>query len=136
MVEVSHCRSPSVQPAMNNPPLLFRWLGAAGLELSYNGFTLLVDPYLSRVPILRALFCRIKPDEQKVFSRITAADAILVTHSHFDHLMDVPLIAKKFGCPAYGSPNTCSLLERCDAPLSNIRKAAPGDEFSIGPFSV
>jgi L-ascorbate metabolism protein UlaG (beta-lactamase superfamily) len=121
---------------VSTSPPLFRWLGAAGLEFRYNGFTLLVDPYLSRIPVVKVLFCRIKPDEQKVFNQITAADAILVTHSHFDHLMDVPLIAKKFGSPVYGSPNTCSLLERCAVPLSNIRTAAPGDAFSIGPFNV
>lgn len=121
---------------MNPSPPLFRWLGAAGLEINLNGFSLLIDPYLSRIPLFHFLFHKIKPDEPKIFSRIVTANAILVTHSHFDHLMDVPLIANKFKCPVYGSPNTCSLLERCNVSLSNIRKAAPGDEFSIGPFSV
>jgi len=120
----------------NPPPLLFRWLGAAGLEFSYNGFSLLVDPYISRIPLFKFLFGKVKPDEPKIFSKITAANAILVTHSHFDHLMDVPVIAKKFNCPVYGSPNTCALLERCKVPPTQIHTVAPSDEFSIGPFSI
>jgi L-ascorbate metabolism protein UlaG (beta-lactamase superfamily) len=120
----------------NTLSLLFRWLGAAGLEFSYNGFSLLIDPYLSRVSLPRVLFGKLQPDEKKIFCRINAANTILVTHSHFDHLMDVPVVAKKFNCPVYGSPNTCSLLERCGVPPSHIHTVAPGDEFSTGPFQV
>lgn len=115
---------------------LFRWLGAAGLEFIYNDFSLLIDPYLSRISLFQCLFGRIRPAEQKIFSRITAANAILVTHSHFDHLMDVPAIAKKFNCPVYGSPNTCSLLKRCNVPRSQIYQVAAAEEFVIGPFNV
>jgi L-ascorbate metabolism protein UlaG (beta-lactamase superfamily) len=116
--------------------LHFRWLGAAGLEFSLNDFSLLIDPYVSRISLFQFLFGGTTPDEQTIFSRITAANAVLVTHSHFDHLMDVPVIAKRFNCPVYGSPNTCTLLERCEVSPSLIYKRAPEDEFIIGPFNV
>ena len=31
--------------------LSIRWLGVAGYELTYEGQTLLIDPYVSRVPL-------------------------------------------------------------------------------------
>jgi L-ascorbate metabolism protein UlaG (beta-lactamase superfamily) len=123
---------------MNCTPqnFLFRWLGVAGIEFRYCDFSILVDPYLSRISTFRMLFGKAHPNEHRIFSRIISADTVLVTHSHFDHLMDVPVIAKKFKCPVYGSANTCELLKRCDVPVSQIRLVAPDDNLSIGPFLV
>ncbi|MHB8278441.1 MAG: hypothetical protein ACYDIA_12415 [Candidatus Humimicrobiaceae bacterium] len=38
----------------------------------------------------------------------------MVTHSHIDHLMDVPAIINNTGCKVYGSNNTCKLLSYCE----------------------
>jgi L-ascorbate metabolism protein UlaG (beta-lactamase superfamily) len=123
---------------MTTPPLFFtfRWLGVAGLEFKYSDFSLLIDPYVSRISLPKVLFGKVRPNEMEISNRITAANAILATHSHFDHLMDVPVIAKKFNCPVYGSPNTCALLKRCDVPLSSIHEVAPEDDISMGPFHI
>jgi L-ascorbate metabolism protein UlaG (beta-lactamase superfamily) len=121
---------------MNNQPLSFRWLGVAGVEIRYNGFSLLVDPYLSRISLKRFLFCKAVPDEKKILSAIPRADAILVTHGHFDHLMDVPVIAREFMSRIYGSPGTCSLLRRSGVLPAQINEVAPGDDFQAGPFRV
>ncbi len=121
---------------MTNPSFLFRWLGVAGMEFNYDGFTLLIDPYLSRISLLKFLFGKVQPDERKIFSRIIDANALLVTHSHFDHLMDVPVIAKKYNSTVYGSPNTCALLERLEVPPAQIQEVAPKDEFTTGPFHI
>jgi hypothetical protein len=120
----------------NNSAFHFRWLGAAGLEFSNNGYTLLIDPYLSRLSLFQVLFGKAKPDEHKILSTITAANAILVTHGHYDHLMDIPAIAKKFNCPVYGSRETCFLLKSCGVEKHDIHEVAPGDKMDVGPFSV
>ena len=78
----------------------FRWLGAAGIELETSGEVLLVDPYLTRIPLWKTLFGRIQPDMSAVQS-IEKCDYILVTHSHFDHLLDVPPIVLKTGAIVY-----------------------------------
>src|SRR6184192_538538 len=74
--------------------------GTNGYEFEFKGHALLVDPYFSRVDVLNvALGPRIQPN----ISRITDAmrhlapkvDAILVTHGHYDHLLDVPVVMSR-----------------------------------------
>src|SRR6266481_9218369 len=65
------------------------YLGTNGYQFEFKGHALLVDPYFSRVDALRvALGSRIQPNVARIndgLRRIaTKADAILVTHGHFD----------------------------------------------------
>ena len=62
-----------------------RYLGHSAFELTDGTSTLLVDPFLTGNPKAAA-----SPDE-------LAADAILVTHGHGDHLGDTVAIAKRTG---------------------------------------
>src|SRR5690349_7623962 len=78
------------------------WLGTAGFRLSCEGTDLLIDPYLTRLPfgdVARGRVVREPP------SRLPRASAILVGHTHFDHAMDVPALARAAGCDVYGSPS-------------------------------
>jgi L-ascorbate metabolism protein UlaG (beta-lactamase superfamily) len=64
-----------------------RHLGHSAFELTHEGTTVLVDPFLTGNPKAAA-----SPDE-------LSADAILVTHGHADHLGDTVAIAKRTGAP-------------------------------------
>ncbi len=114
----------------------FRWLGAAGVELENGGERLLVDPFFSRVPFRYLLFGRPVPDRGLTLRYLSPARAVLVTHSHYDHLMDVPVVCREFGASAYGSANTAAILSAHDVPSVNIHTIKPGDTFHEGPFSV
>ena len=87
-----------------------RWLGVAGIELRTADQTLVIDPYLTRVPFWRVAFRRLRTDHALVAQHIPRCDFVLVTHSHFDHLMDVPAVVHHTGALALGSVNTCRLL--------------------------
>ncbi len=56
-------------------------------------------------------------------------DFVLVTHAHWDHLMDVPDVVLNTGATALGSANTCQLLALLGvAPepiLALVRTSAP-----------
>jgi L-ascorbate metabolism protein UlaG (beta-lactamase superfamily) len=114
----------------------FRWLGAAGVELECGGELLLVDPYLSRVPFRYIFFGTPHPNRELVLRHLSPARAVLVTHPHFDHLMDVPTVCRELGATAYGSPNASALLLAHGISSSKIRIIHPGDNFQEGPFSV
>ncbi len=60
-----------------------RWLGHAAFELTHEGTTVLVDPFLSGNPKAAA-----RADDLN-------ADAILLTHGHADHIGDTVSIAKR-----------------------------------------
>jgi L-ascorbate metabolism protein UlaG (beta-lactamase superfamily) len=113
-----------------------RWLGAAGLELRVADEILLIDPYVTRVPFRRLWRGRVQPDQALIAQTLPQARYVLVTHAHFDHLMDVPEVLRITGATAYGSPNTCALLGVCGAPQGQIRRIALGDRLTLGDYSV
>jgi L-ascorbate metabolism protein UlaG (beta-lactamase superfamily) len=114
----------------------FRWLGTAGVELECDGERLLIDPYLSRVPFRFIFFGRPVSNRQLIRSRLSEARAVLVTHPHFDHLMDVPVVCRELGANAYGSANAAALLLAHHVPSEKIHIVRPGDKLQEGPFSV
>jgi len=116
--------------------LTFRWLGVAGFELCTATQTLLVDPFFTRPPFRKVFMGRVEPDEALVEKNISSGDFILVTHAHYDHLMDVPVAARKTGAVAFGSENACRLLEVCGVPPENLQKIKSGDELELGIFQV
>jgi L-ascorbate metabolism protein UlaG (beta-lactamase superfamily) len=91
-----------------------RWTGAAGLEFTHEGRTILLDPYLSRKGRIDLLFRPLSP----VFSAIDAyvkripgtLSAMIVSHTHFDHALDVPDLARRFPVPVVGSRSLDALL--------------------------
>jgi L-ascorbate metabolism protein UlaG (beta-lactamase superfamily) len=91
-----------------------RWLGASGFTFRVGKRMLAVDPYLT----------------------LPWCDCILVTHSHFDHLSDVPAIAKRTGAVVAGSPNTCGLLALLGVPARQIREVRAGDGLSVSGFDI
>jgi L-ascorbate metabolism protein UlaG (beta-lactamase superfamily) len=64
-----------------------RFLGHAAFALEHDGKTVLIDPFLTGNPKAAA-----SADE-------VAADAILLTHGHGDHIGDTVAIAKRTGAP-------------------------------------
>jgi L-ascorbate metabolism protein UlaG (beta-lactamase superfamily) len=116
--------------------LIFRWLGANGIELQAEGYTLVLDPFMTRPPIWRVAFTRLKPDLNKLAQTIPVCDAILISHSHYDHLMDAPALAAQTGALIAGSENTCRAAALSGVSDKKICQIAPGDSFSLGPFQI
>ncbi len=125
------------QAARAHGPVSLTYLGVAGWRLDAVGnHTLLVDPYFTRV---RA------PDDNTVLHPDTAAiarfapsraDVILVGHSHYDHLMDVPDIAKRTGAIVVGSESTANVARADGVPPEHVLAVKGGDTLDFGPFAV
>jgi len=115
-----------------------RWLGTAGYALSCDGYELLIDPYVTRPGLARVLFGRVSPDLDALARVIPRADAILVGHSHFDHALDVPAIARRTGAKVFGSRSTGHLLAAAGVPPEQFGELAAGrrTRFEAGPFRV
>src|SRR5436190_9365526 len=91
-----------------------QWLGVSGYRLAYEGRSLYIDPYFSRVPLRSLLLHRTAVPHPATLDRyLPAADdavGVLVGHTHFDHAVDAPAIARRFGCRAYGSSSLVHLM--------------------------
>lgn len=114
----------------------FRWLGVAGIELSTEEEVLAIDPFFSRPPFRRMWFGRVIPDRPLVAAKLPRCDFVLITHAHWDHLMDVPEVLRNTGAVALGSPNSCRLLSILGVPEDQIHPIQSGEEFPLGEFLI
>jgi L-ascorbate metabolism protein UlaG (beta-lactamase superfamily) len=115
--------------------LTFRWLGVAGIELKADGQVLALDPFFTR-PALIEMLRPVSPDTSLAAKNLSECQYVLVTHSHYDHLMDVPEVLRHTGAVAYGSPNTCQLLSLLGIPTSQVHAIHVGEKLSLGAFKV
>ena len=69
------------------------WLGHGSFRIETGNLVILVDPWLTGNPML---------PEVKHDAAIKGATHILLTHVHFDHVVDVLPLAKKLGVPVVG----------------------------------
>lgn len=112
------------------------WLGTSGFRISYAGHDLLIDPYVSRIPLGDVLRRRVPhPSWEAIRAHVPRSSAILIGHTHFDHAMDAPLIARELGVPVYGSASVGRLMALHGIPERAI-EVAPHREYAIGPFTV
>jgi L-ascorbate metabolism protein UlaG (beta-lactamase superfamily) len=116
------------------PGLELEWLGTSGFRFRYQGATLLVDPYLSRIPLADVLRRRpVQASEATVRRYVDGADAILVGHTHFDHAIDAPLLAELFSAPAFGSYSLRRLMELHGLGARAV-EVEPFRVYEVGPF--
>lgn len=119
--------------------LELEWLGVSGYRITYDGVSLFVDPYVSRAPLRALLLGRLAmPDEALIERYVTSPGAVagvLVGHTHFDHAIDAPAVARRFGAKAYGSSSLAQLMQ-----LHGLGELAvevtPHKPYELGPFVV
>jgi L-ascorbate metabolism protein UlaG (beta-lactamase superfamily) len=115
------------------------WLGVSGYRITFEGRTLFVDPYLSRVPFRDLVLRRRTLPDPAALDRFAAAPGevvgVLVGHTHFDHAVDAPAIARRFGCRAYGSSSLLSLMA-LHGLAGRAEEVEPYRRYEMGPFAV
>jgi len=105
-----------------------KWYGTATILLEHAGTKLLFDPFL---PLSENVF---KP----TIDQFSAADNILVTHGHLDHIAHIPAILRQGDGAATvfctAKPRETLISKHVDA--AQIHMIAPGDVLKFGPFEV
>ena len=145
VVEVD-TRSGSLTPATDET-LELTYFGTAGWRISDGRVTVLVDPYLSRLKYGggghpdddRPAFSRDDlawSDTTLIDANIPEADFILCTHAHFDHLADVPYIARKTGAKVIGHETAIAILRAYGIPDEQLYTVKGGEDYQFQDFSV
>lgn len=130
-------------------------LGAAGWEITDGRTIVLLDPFPSRIRYKGKAFGTTDApshpgDERPVYGlddpvysdtaeidrRIRGADYILVSHSHFNHCMDVPYIARKYGAKIIGSGSTANIAAAYGVPDEQIYAVHGGQDYQFPELSV
>ncbi|MEV5436148.1 MBL fold metallo-hydrolase [Streptomyces sp. NPDC052682] len=119
----------------------FRWLGTAGWRIDTGDRTVLFDPYLTRFPT--GLFTGAFDPRTPLRTRPEAVDAhvgrptvVLVSHSHWDHLADVPHIARTTGARVVGTETTYHLLVALGVDPGQISVVKGGEVLDLDGIIV
>lgn len=118
-----------------------RWLGTAGFEIRCDNHVVLLDPYITRASLSRCYLGRVSSDLDAIARHVPCADAIIVGHTHFDHALDVPAIARSTGAKVFGSRSAIKLCRAAKLPESQLQMVErdPGQEAivtEVGPFTL
>jgi L-ascorbate metabolism protein UlaG (beta-lactamase superfamily) len=134
--------------------VVLRYLGTAGWEITNGTKTILVDPYLSRVngpappgggaghPIAGDTRRVYKwtdiatPDIAAIDAHIQQADFVLVTHTHYDHILDVPHIALKTHATVIGTESTENVMRAYGVPEEQLITVRGGEDYQFQGFSL
>jgi L-ascorbate metabolism protein UlaG (beta-lactamase superfamily) len=119
------------------------WYGVSALLLRDGEHAILIDPFFTRPEGLLPLVLNrsIAPDEPRIAAALLAAridklDAVLVSHSHYDHAMDAGVVAKLTGAMLLGSASTANIGRGAGLPDGRIRRVEPGQPITVGRFRI
>lgn len=143
----------TMQPAhaQSGNPLSMTYLGAAGWIMNDGQTVVLIDPYITRAKYgggghpddERPDYGRddvVPPDTALIDSLLDGigapVDFILVHHSHFDHLGDIPYIARKTGAKVIGTETTKMILRAYGIPEGQLYAVGGGEDYLFDAFSV
>lgn len=146
--------APSQPQEKSQVQVTLRYLGTAGWEVSDGRTVILLDPYLSRIngpappsggsghvvtgdkrPALGWNDIA-TPDAAAIDSHIPRADFVLVTHTHYDHVLDVPHIALKTGATVIGTESTANVMRAYSVPEEDLITVRGGEEYEFATFSL
>lgn len=127
--------SPSIPPGS----VTVRFVGTSTLLFSDGETAFLVDGWFSRFGTLRLLRGKIAPDVAAIergLARlgVSRLAAVIPVHSHFDHAMDAPEVARRTGALLLGSESTAQIGRGWGLPESQIRVVRDGDPIALGRF--
>lgn len=117
------------------------FLGVSTLLIEDGETQLLMDGFVSRPGIFKAAFGKIKTDTALVKKVIATlhmrqVQAVFTAHSHYDHAMDAPYMAKYTGAGLYGSASTLNIGKGAGLLPNQLHPYQPGTELHFGKFTV
>jgi L-ascorbate metabolism protein UlaG (beta-lactamase superfamily) len=117
------------------------FLGVSTLLVSDGETQLMTDGFFSRPGLLRTALGRVAPDLPRIEEALARAGverlaAVIPVHSHYDHAMDSPEVARLTGALLLGSESTANIGRGAGLPEASIAVAQPGVARRFGAFRV
>ena len=92
-----------------------------------NGKVVLVDPFFTGNTFLNG----------ETREDVTGADYILLSHSHYDHDLDIGYFCKKFNSKVFcGAQSALELVKYHQIPYDNVFPVYPGQKYTLEDFTV
>ena len=125
----------------SGPGLRVTFLGVSTLLFDDGDTAILTDGFFTRPGKLRFLFTKIEPDPDLIARALQRAGihslaAVLVVHSHYDHAMDAPEVAKRTGAQLVGSQSTANIALGYGFPKEKLTIVGDSANMRFGRFQI
>lgn len=129
------------QATTSSKQVQYTWLGATGLIFKADTNVVQIDTYTSRPDSILSAFGKLDSDIENASDWATKvglkySDAILITHTHFDHIIDIKHFSQ-YGSPLiYGTKSAKNFSIGQGIKANRIKVIGHQNEFEIGDFKV
>ncbi len=118
-----------------------RWTGTTTLVFSDGETTWMTDGWFSRPGPLSLLFGTIAPDVDAIErglarNEVAQLAAVFPVHSHYDHAMDAPEVARRTGALLLGSESTANIARGWGLSERQIRVVRDRELILVGKFLI
>jgi L-ascorbate metabolism protein UlaG (beta-lactamase superfamily) len=118
------------------------WLGTAGMFITDGETGILIDPYVSRFSMSSVAFGLPLSTNRDLVRKWADKlgreniNAVIVSHSHFDHVADAPYFAMEANAPLIGTESTMNVGKGAGLAENKLIAAKPGQTLKFGKFTV
>jgi L-ascorbate metabolism protein UlaG (beta-lactamase superfamily) len=131
-------------PPLTSPPqggITVRFGGTSTLLFSDGQTQWMIDGWFTRPGPLTTLFGKIEPDLEAIeygLARNNTTDlaAVIPIHSHYDHAMDSPEVARRTGAMLIGSEASANIARGWGLAEEKIRVVSDREEITLGKFRI
>lgn len=118
-----------------------RYTGTSTLVFSDGKTTWMTDGWFSRPSLVEVLGGPIEPDLDAITAgldrnQVDELAAVFPVHSHYDHAMDAPEVAKRTGAVLLGSESTANVGRGWGLPEEQIRVVEDQVPIELGAFTI
>lgn len=117
------------------------FMGTSSFAITDGKTTFMIDGFCSRPPAWKLLLSNIRPDKGRIETclaraGVTNVSGIFVAHTHYDHAMDAPTIARATGATLFGSESMKIMAAGERVPPAQWHKIEDGAKINVGAFVV
>ena len=128
-------------PDANTSTITATFFGTSTLLFSDGETDILIDGFFSRPGFFDLAFNKIEPDTELIDGVLSNAGidqlaAVVVVHSHYDHAMDAPEVAKQTNAILVGSESTANIGRGWGLSESQILVPDNEQPISFGDFTI
>lgn len=119
-----------------------QWMSVASVALDDGKSKFLIDAAWTRPGPLHLLNLQAFRSDSKLVgailkdAKLENVDAIFSSHSHFDHSVDVPAVAKMTGATFYADTSSARLARAYKDPSIKIQMLKAGEKVQVGSFTI
>ena len=117
------------------------FLGVSTLLLTDGTSAVMTDGFFSRPSLPAVGLRRLTPDLGRIDAAlaragVTTLDAVVPVHSHYDHVMDAPVVAMRTGARLVGGASTLQVGRGSGLPADRMTQVGDGDTVGVGAWTL